>query len=52
MLTSFHNFFFVSFDGGEFVSVDKPPLGLWIQAVSAMIFEFRVGLICPKPSRR
>src|SRR5215207_887500 len=32
MLTSWHNFFFVSFDAG-FVSVDRPPLGLWIQAV-------------------
>src|SRR5215203_47775 len=39
MLTSWHNFFFVSFDAG-FVSVDKPPLGLWIQAVSAWLFGF------------
>jgi 4-amino-4-deoxy-L-arabinose transferase-like glycosyltransferase len=41
MLTSWHNFFFVSFDPGGFVSVDKPPLGLWIQAISAFIFGFR-----------
>jgi 4-amino-4-deoxy-L-arabinose transferase-like glycosyltransferase len=39
MLTSWHNFFFVSFDAG-FVSVDKPPLGLWIQAASAELFGF------------
>src|SRR5215217_7292345 len=39
MLTSWHNFFFVSFDAG-FVSVDKPPLGLWIQAASAKLFGF------------
>jgi len=39
MLTSWHNFFFVSFDAG-FVSVDKPPLGLWIQAASAYLFGF------------
>ncbi|MDQ3227078.1 MAG: glycosyltransferase family 39 protein, partial [Chloroflexota bacterium] len=39
MLTSWHNFFFVSFDAG-FVSVDKPPLGLWIQAASAKVFGF------------
>ncbi|HEY7416356.1 MAG TPA: hypothetical protein VH593_14280, partial [Ktedonobacteraceae bacterium] len=26
MLDSWHNFFFVSFDPGGFVSVDKPPL--------------------------
>lgn len=40
MLTSPHNFFFVSFDPGGFVSVDKPPLGLWVQAFSAMLFGF------------
>ena len=40
MLTSWHNFFFVSFDAGGFVSVDKPPLGLWIQAISAKVFGF------------
>src|SRR3712207_1403735 len=39
MLTSPYNFFFVSFDAG-FVSVDKPPLGLWIQAASAWLFGF------------
>jgi 4-amino-4-deoxy-L-arabinose transferase-like glycosyltransferase len=39
MLTSWSNFFFVSFDAG-FVSVDKPPLGLWIQAASAYVFGF------------
>src|SRR6266567_7914303 len=40
MLESWHNFFFVSFDPGGFVSVDKPPLGLWIEALSAKIFGF------------
>jgi 4-amino-4-deoxy-L-arabinose transferase-like glycosyltransferase len=40
MLTSWHNFFFASFDAG-FVSVDKPPLGLWIQAASAKAFGFQ-----------
>lgn len=39
MLTSWHNFFFVSFDAG-FISVDKPPLGLWVQAASAWLFGF------------
>lgn len=38
MLTSWHNFFFVSFDPGGFVSVDKPALGLWLQAISAWLF--------------
>ncbi len=35
MLTSWHNFFFASFEPGGSVSVDKPPLGLWFQAISA-----------------
>src|SRR5215210_325183 len=39
MLDSWHNFFFASFDAG-FVSVDKPPLGFWIQAASAYLFGF------------
>jgi len=49
MLTSFHNFFFVSYDSGGFVSVDKPPLGLWIQALFVTIFGFRGwSLILPQ----
>jgi 4-amino-4-deoxy-L-arabinose transferase-like glycosyltransferase len=40
MLQSWHNFFFVSFDPGGFVSVDKPPLGFWIQTASAEVFGF------------
>ncbi len=39
MLDSWHNFFFASYDAG-FVSVDKPPLGFWIQATSAYLFGF------------
>jgi 4-amino-4-deoxy-L-arabinose transferase-like glycosyltransferase len=40
MLTSWRNFFFVSSDAG-FVTVDKPPLGFWIQAASAKVFGFQ-----------
>lgn len=32
--------FFNSFDAGGFVTVDKPPVGLWVQAASALIFGF------------
>jgi len=39
-LTSWHNFFFNSFDPGGFVTVDKPPLGLWVQTASAALFGF------------
>jgi 4-amino-4-deoxy-L-arabinose transferase-like glycosyltransferase len=35
MLQSWHNFFFVAAEPGGSVSVDKPPLGLWLQAISA-----------------
>ena len=40
MVSSWHNFFFVSFDPGGLVSVDKPPLALWAQALSAKIFGY------------
>ncbi len=35
MLQSWHNFFFVAAEPGGAVSVDKPPVGLWLQAISA-----------------
>jgi 4-amino-4-deoxy-L-arabinose transferase-like glycosyltransferase len=35
MLTSWKNFFFASYEPGGSVTVDKPPLGLWVQAISA-----------------
>jgi 4-amino-4-deoxy-L-arabinose transferase-like glycosyltransferase len=38
MLTSWQNFFFASYEPGGSVSVDKPPLGFWIQSLSAYIF--------------
>jgi 4-amino-4-deoxy-L-arabinose transferase-like glycosyltransferase len=40
MLASWRNFFFTTFDAG-FVTVDKPPVGLWIQAASAKAFGFQ-----------
>ncbi|APU59206.1 glycosyltransferase family 39 protein [Clostridium botulinum] len=40
MTLSLKNFFFVSFDPASFVSIDKPPLGFWIQAIFAKIFGF------------
>jgi 4-amino-4-deoxy-L-arabinose transferase-like glycosyltransferase len=49
MLTSWHNFFFISFDAGGFVSLDKPPLGFWIQTASAKLFGFSgVSLLAPE----
>src|SRR5712692_2315446 len=40
MLNNWHNFFFVSYDPGGFVTIDKPPLGFWLQVVSAKLFGF------------
>jgi 4-amino-4-deoxy-L-arabinose transferase-like glycosyltransferase len=40
MLLSWHNFFFVAFEPGGSVSVDKPPLGFWIETLSAYLFGF------------
>jgi 4-amino-4-deoxy-L-arabinose transferase-like glycosyltransferase len=49
MLMSLHNFFFVSSDPGGLVSVDKPPLGLWLQTVSAAVFGFEPhSLLAPE----
>jgi len=49
LLTSWHNFFFASFDPAGFVSVDKPPLGFWIQALSVLVFGFHGwSLILPQ----
>ena len=49
MLRSLHNFFFVSFDPGGLVSVDKPPLGLWVQAGSAELFGYSpLSLLLPE----
>ena len=35
---NWHNFFFASFDPGGFVTIDKPPLGFWLQTLSTKIF--------------
>ncbi len=49
MLVSWHNFLFVSFDPGGLVTVDKPPLALWVQAASAKLFGFSpLSLLVPE----
>jgi 4-amino-4-deoxy-L-arabinose transferase-like glycosyltransferase len=40
MSTSWHNFLFASFDPSGVMTVDKPPLALWVQALSARTFGF------------
>ena len=49
MLHSWHNFFFVASDPNGFITVDKPPLALWLQALSAKLFGFSpLSLIVPE----
>ena len=38
MTTSWHDFLFASLDKTGLMTVDKPPLSLWVQALSARIF--------------
>ena len=40
MLGSLHNFLYASFDQGGLVTIDKPPLGVWVQVASAKVFGF------------
>ncbi len=49
MLVSLHNFFFLSSDPGGLSSVDKPPLGLWLQVLSAKVLGFHaLSLLIPE----
>jgi 4-amino-4-deoxy-L-arabinose transferase-like glycosyltransferase len=49
MSQSWHNFFFVAAEPGGSVSVDKPPVGLWLQTISAHFFGVNsLGLLLPQ----
>jgi 4-amino-4-deoxy-L-arabinose transferase-like glycosyltransferase len=49
MLYSLHNFLFASSDPGGLITVDKPPLALWVQAASAKVFGFSpLALLLPE----
>src|SRR5262245_60885521 len=41
MTSGWHNFFYNAFDPAGFVSVDKPPIALWIQVLSVKLLGFR-----------
>ncbi len=40
MSMSWHNFFFGAFEPGGSVSIDKPPVDLWLQVASVKLFGF------------
>jgi 4-amino-4-deoxy-L-arabinose transferase-like glycosyltransferase len=49
MLRSAHNLFFVAYDPAGFESVDKPPLGFWLQALFAKVLGFSgLSLLLPQ----
>jgi 4-amino-4-deoxy-L-arabinose transferase-like glycosyltransferase len=49
MLHSLHNFLYVSFDPGGLVTIDKPPLAVWVQVASAKLFGFSpLSLLLPE----
>lgn len=40
MLESWHNFLFNAFDPAGFVSIDKPPVAIWLQVAGAKLLGF------------
>jgi 4-amino-4-deoxy-L-arabinose transferase-like glycosyltransferase len=49
MLHSLHNFLYVSFDPGGLVTIDKPPLAVWLQVLSVKLFGFSpLSLLLPE----
>jgi 4-amino-4-deoxy-L-arabinose transferase-like glycosyltransferase len=49
MTTSWHDFLFISLDKTGLMTVDKPPLALWVQALSARIFGFHpLSILIPQ----
>jgi 4-amino-4-deoxy-L-arabinose transferase-like glycosyltransferase len=40
MTLSWHNFFFGAFEPGASVSIDKPPVDLWLQVISVKVLGF------------
>ena len=49
MLGSLHNFLFASFDPLGLITVDKPPLALWLQTAAAKLFGFSpLALLLPQ----
>src|SRR5205807_34902 len=46
---SWHNFFFAAFEPGAGVSIDKPPVDLWLQVASVKLFGWHTtALLLPE----
>lgn len=49
MASSWHNFLYESFDPAGVMTVDKPPLSLWVQALSVRVFGFNsLSILVPQ----
>src|SRR4051812_42942296 len=49
MSSSWHNFIYESFDPAGIMTVDKPPLSLWVQALSVRVFGFHsLSILVPQ----
>jgi 4-amino-4-deoxy-L-arabinose transferase-like glycosyltransferase len=49
MSSSWHNFLFASLDPSGVMTVDKPPLSLWVQALCARVFGYHpLSLLIPQ----
>jgi 4-amino-4-deoxy-L-arabinose transferase-like glycosyltransferase len=49
MLGSLHNFLYASFDPGGLITIDKPPLAVWVQVASAKLFGLSpLSLLLPE----
>jgi len=49
MSTSWHDFLFASMDKAGLMTVDKPPLALWVQALSVRLFGFHsLSILVPQ----
>jgi 4-amino-4-deoxy-L-arabinose transferase-like glycosyltransferase len=49
MSSSWHNFLYGSFDPSGVMTVDKPPLALWVQALSVKVFGFHpLSILVPE----
>jgi 4-amino-4-deoxy-L-arabinose transferase-like glycosyltransferase len=49
MSASWHNFLFASMDPSGLMTVDKPPLALWVQALSVRLFGFHpLSILIPQ----
>jgi 4-amino-4-deoxy-L-arabinose transferase-like glycosyltransferase len=49
MSESWHNFLYNAFDPGGFLSIDKPPVAIWLQVASAKFLGFSsVSVLLPQ----